>query len=262
MTARLKPDTGAVDQYAQGFAARWDELIDWDRRRAMERRFLIGVLAGALGRRLIDIACGTGFHAALFAGAGFQVDAADGSAEMIEAARANLDRSGLDVNVKQMDWAELGSMSVPRYDVAVCLGSSLPHAGPEERAALLSRTHDLLVPGGLLLADHRNFDHIVEHQAIPPGRSVYGTAVKVSLVAADREQTTFGYRYADGFHRTLTVCSLRFNEARAELSAAGFGRVDSFGDQRLVRAADDSGFYLHRAVRGAGERPSNGRRLP
>jgi SAM-dependent methyltransferase len=251
VTARLLAGPAIADQYAQGFAARWDELIDWDRRHAVEGRFLAGALTGAPGRRLIDIACGTGFHAALFARAGFQVDAADGSAEMVQAARANLGRTGLGVKVEQMDWAELAPMSVPRYDIAVCLGSSLPHARPAQRAGLLRRVHDLLVPGGVLLVGHRNFDHIVEHQAMPPGVSVYGGAVEVSLVAADPEQTTFGYRYADGFHRTLTVCSLRFDETRSELATAGFGQVSSFGDQRPVELAGRSGFYLHRAVRAA-----------
>ena len=86
---------------------------------------------------------------------------------------------------------------------------------------------------------------------MPPGRSVYAGNVEVSLVASDRASTTFGYRYADGFFRTLTVESLRFDELRADLAAAGFGRIDSFGDQRLIESADSSGFFLHRAHRTA-----------
>ena len=144
-----------------------------------------------------------------------------------------------------------GRSLAPGYDAVICLGSSMPHAGAHQRRLLLSRIQDLLKPGGVLLVDHRNFDYIVDHQAMPPGRSVYAGNVTVSLVASDTASTTFGYQYTDGFYRTLTVESLGFDELRQELRAAGFGRVESFGDQRLISSADDSGFFFHRAIRTA-----------
>jgi glycine/sarcosine N-methyltransferase len=247
MTARV-----VSDQYADGFAARWDELVDWQRRLEVEGDFLDRIIAGSSpGRALLDVACGTGFHAAHFCAVGYQVDATDGSAEMVDRARANLAALGTGIRIEQMSWQDLRPLSVPRYDAVVCLGSSLPHAGTDQRRAVLSRIHDLLCVGGVLLVDHRNFDHIVEHQAMPPGRSVYAGNVEVSLVASDADTTSFGYRYADGFFRTLTVESLRFARLRDDLRRAGFGQIDSFGDQRPVESADDSGFFLHRAVRTA-----------
>lgn len=247
MTARVM-----TDQYAQGFAARWDELVDWQRRLEVEGDFLDRILAeSAPGRDLLDIACGTGFHAAHFCTVGYRVDATDGSAEMVARARANLAGFGTGVRIEQLSWEELGPLSVPRYDVVVCLGSSLPHARTDQRLAVLRRVHGLLRPGGVMLVDHRNFDYIADRQAMPPGRSVYSGNVEVSLVASDTDTTSFGYRYADGFFRTLTVESLRFAQLRDDLRSAGFGRIDSFGDQRPVESADDSGFFLHRAVRTA-----------
>ncbi len=251
MTAQL-----VIDQYGQGFAARWDELVDWQRRLEVEGDFLDRVVAGTSpGRALFDIACGTGFHAAHFGRSGYSVDASDGSAEMVERARTNLAALGTGVRVEQLSWEDLHPLSVPRYDAVICLGSSMPHAGAGQRRALLRRLHDLLRVGGVLLVDHRNFDYIVDHQQMPPGRSVYAGNVEVSLVASDQATTSFGYRYADGFFRTLTVESLRFEQIRAELHEAGFGQIDSFGDQRPRNCADDSGFFLHRAVRTAPDAP-------
>jgi SAM-dependent methyltransferase len=250
MTARV-----LTDQYAQGFAARWDELVDWQRRLEVEGDFLDRLVTDALpGRDLLDIACGTGFHAAHFAAAGYRVDATDGSAEMVERARANLAGFGDGVRIEQLSWEELRPLSVPHYDAVICLGSSLPHARADQRRAALRRVHDLLRVGGVLLVDHRNFDYIADRQAMPPGRSVYSGNVEVSLVASDADTTSFGYRYADGFFRTLTVESLRLAQLRDDLRGAGFGRIDSFCDQRPVESADDSGFFLHRAVRTAPER--------
>lgn len=247
MTARV-----LTDQYAQGFAARWDELVDWQRRLEVEGDFLDRIVTGSSpGRALLDIACGTGFHAAHFRTTGYRVDATDGSAEMVDRARANLAGFGAGIRIEQMSWEDLRPLSVPRYDAVICLGSSLPHADADLRRAVLRRVHDLLCVGGVLLVDHRNFDYIVDHQAMPPGRSVYSGNVEVTLVASDTDTTSFGYRYADGFFRTLTVESLRFAQLRDDLRSAGFGHLDSFGDQRLIESADDSGFFLHRAVRTA-----------
>jgi SAM-dependent methyltransferase len=252
MTAQL-----VIDQYGQGFAARWDELVDWRRRLEVEANFLDRVVAGSSpGRALFDIACGTGFHAAHFSRSGYTVDATDGSAEMVERARANLAAAGIGVRIEQMSWEELRPLSADRYDAVICLGSSMPHAGAVQRRALLQRIHELLALDGVLLVDHRNFDYIVDHQQLPPGRSVYAGDVEVSLVASDQASTTFGYRYADGFFRTLTVESLRFEQIRDELGEAGFGDIESFGDQQLRDSADDSGFFLHRAVRTAPNTPS------
>lgn len=243
-----------ADQYAAGFAARWDELVDWERREQLEAEFLASLLPAAgdgvaRAPRVLDMACGTGFHAALLARSGHDVTAADGSAEMVEAARTNLGRLGLDVPVAVGDWEQLAAPGDAGYDAVVCLGSSIPHADPARRVEVLRRVHDALAPGGTLVLDHRNFDHIVEHGQMPPGRSVYGGAVQVELVDADAERTVFGYRYPDGFYRTLTIASLRFDDLRADLVAAGFDRVESFGDQRPVDHVDDSGFFMHRAVR-------------
>lgn len=251
MTAQL-----VIDQYGHGFAARWDELVDWRRRLEVEADFLDRVVAGTSpGRALFDIACGTGFHAAHFSRSGFAVDATDGSSEMVERARANLVAVGTGVRVEQMSWEDLRPLSSARYDAVICLGSSMPHAGAAQRRALLRRIHGLLAVGGVLLVDHRNFDYIVDHQQMPPGRSVYAGDVEVSLVASDQASTSFGYRYADGFFRTLTVESLRFDQLREDLYGAGFARIESFGDQRPRDAADDSGFFLHRAVRTAPDAP-------
>ncbi len=184
MTAQL-----TLDQYGQGFAARWDELVDWQRRLEVEGAFLNRVVAGtSAGRELLDIACGTGFHAAHFARSGYRVDAADGSAEMVERARANLIDLGGGIRIEQMSWQALRPLSAHRYDAVICLGSSMPHASAEQRRALLRRIHGLLAVGGVLLVDHRNFDYIVDHQQMPPGRSVYAGKVAVSLEASDQAE--------------------------------------------------------------------------
>jgi hypothetical protein len=53
-----------------------DELIDWPKRLASEAPFYRGLFDRVGVRRLVDVACGTRRHAALFHSWGLQVQAA------------------------------------------------------------------------------------------------------------------------------------------------------------------------------------------
>ena len=51
-----------INEYTSEFVDRWDELIDWDKRRAAENGFFESVLNNNGARTVLDIACGTGYH--------------------------------------------------------------------------------------------------------------------------------------------------------------------------------------------------------
>jgi SAM-dependent methyltransferase len=101
----------------------FDELIDWPKRLANEAPFYRGLFDRVGVRRLVDVACGTGRHAALFHSWGLQVQAADLSPRMIALAR-NLfgEPAGLQWVVSGFDQSvELAGS----FDAAVCAGNSL-----------------------------------------------------------------------------------------------------------------------------------------
>ncbi len=49
-------------EYIRSFVAKWDELIDWDRRTSSEGEFFIEILRQHGARKVLDAATGTGFH--------------------------------------------------------------------------------------------------------------------------------------------------------------------------------------------------------
>ncbi len=49
-------------EYITSFVDKWDELIDWRGRAESEGQFFIDILRARGKERVLDVACGTGFH--------------------------------------------------------------------------------------------------------------------------------------------------------------------------------------------------------
>ncbi|MFV1964512.1 MAG: class I SAM-dependent methyltransferase [Pirellulaceae bacterium] len=101
----------------------YDRLIDWPKRLGHEEPFY-RQLFGELGARsVVDVACGSGRHAAMFHSWGLRVEGADVSPHMIEAARtANGSSDDLNWVVRAFD--QPIHPQIP-FDVSVCVGNSL-----------------------------------------------------------------------------------------------------------------------------------------
>lgn len=127
----------------------YEAMIDWPKRLAHEGPFFRRHFAAAQVARVLDCACGSGHHAALFHGWGLQVEGADLSPSMIELARARHgEPAGLTWRVRGFDQPVAGD----RFDAVACLGNSLALA-PDEAvaAAALARMLAAVRPGGLVI---------------------------------------------------------------------------------------------------------------
>jgi SAM-dependent methyltransferase len=113
------PVDNVFDEWTQVF----DELIDWPKRLANEAPFHRGLFDRVGVRRLVDVACGTGRHAAMFHSWGLHVQAADISPKMIGLAR---DLFG---EPPGLQWVVRGFNEPVEpaggFDAAVCVGNSL-----------------------------------------------------------------------------------------------------------------------------------------
>lgn len=133
--------------FLESRVALYDALVDWPKRLATETPFYRKLFAEVGARRVLDAACGTGRHAAMFHAWGLEVEGADLSADMIAASRAQFgDPAGL-------RWVQRSFDAPPAtpgtFDVALCIGNSLalaPDMDTVQRAvrAMLSA----LRPGG------------------------------------------------------------------------------------------------------------------
>jgi SAM-dependent methyltransferase len=103
----------------------YDALIDWPKRLANEGPFLRAVFDRCGARRVLDAACGTGQHAAMFHSWGLVVEGADVSPAMIARCRQQFGESGT------LRWTVRGfeEPAPAAFDAVVCLGNSLALAG-------------------------------------------------------------------------------------------------------------------------------------
>jgi SAM-dependent methyltransferase len=101
----------------------YDAMIDWPKRLANERPFYRHWFDQAGVKSVVDVACGTGRHAAMFHDWGIRVEGADLSAAMVELAKTRFGESA------DLRWFQRGFDApvdaAESFDAAICVGNSL-----------------------------------------------------------------------------------------------------------------------------------------
>ncbi len=145
----------------------YDALIDWPKRLAHEGPFFRRLFGRIDARRVLDAACGSGRHAAMFHAWDLEVEAADNSPAMIARAKALFgqsgDESGNEAGRQERSprWKVRGFSEpvLPRapFDAAVCFGYSLALAPDLTTAeAAIQQMLAAVRPGGLLIVQLLN----------------------------------------------------------------------------------------------------------
>ncbi len=136
----------------------FDVMTDWPARLAYEMPFLQRQIEPR-GRRVLDAACGTGWHSIALAQAGYRVTGADISPAMIARARANAKAQGVSVKFAAASFEDLPAVTDGDFDAVLCLGNSLVHVLDEDALrASLAAMAACLRPGGVLIAHNLNYD--------------------------------------------------------------------------------------------------------
>lgn len=127
----------------------YDAMIDWPKRLAHEEPFYRRLFQRTGARRIVDVACGTGRHAAMFRSWGLDVEGSDVSPGMIDRARRAFGES------ENLQWSVRGFHEPIRphepFDAALCVGNSLALA-PDE-PTVRRAIHEMLAAvrsGGLI----------------------------------------------------------------------------------------------------------------
>ena len=242
-----------INEYTSEFVDRWDELIDWDKRRAAENGFFESVLNNNGARTVLDIACGTGYHTVNLYLSGFVVTGSDGSANMVEKANENAARSGLkNQRLVEAQWTSL-SAAFPneKFDAIICLGNAFTHLfDDEERRQALGEIYRLLNHRGVAVIDHRNYDAMLDKGFSSKHQSYYlGETVDVQPENVSEESVRLKYSYADGSVHHLTVCPIRQDRLTGLLQETGFQQVERYGDFKAEYDHYDPDFIIQVATK-------------
>lgn len=111
------------------------------------------------GAPVLDCACGIGTDALALARRGFKVTATDGSSSMVARAGRRLAGYASQVSVMQSRWEELPTRLTERFDLAICLGNAMVHAGSRPgMVESLEAIRSVLKPNGKIVVDSRNWE--------------------------------------------------------------------------------------------------------
>jgi len=140
------------------------DLIYGDKPYAAEAAFVLRQLERQMGRRprtLLDIACGTGRHAAEFAAAGIEVTGVDINGQLLEHARER--NPGIDFVQQDMTALDLGDV---RFEAITCLFDSIGYPQRNELVlATLGAACRQLADGGVLAVEFLHAPAMILHSA-------------------------------------------------------------------------------------------------
>jgi SAM-dependent methyltransferase len=235
-------------------AADYDTFVDWNKRLVREAPFFGSQFEAHGVRRVLDVGCGSGMHAIMWAKWGLDVTGVDPDASMLAQAEANRAAAQADVDAASgsIAFAEggfggLAGLGLGTFDAVTCTGNALPHVdGVDGLRAALADFGAVLRPGGLLVLHLLNHDRLIAGQvrSIPPvvRETAAGTRVFLRVMDYAPGKILFDFvtmtRPADAWEtgaawdvasRRSAHTALPGDVLMPSLREAGFGEIARFG---------------------------------
>ena len=233
--------------FYDGLGCDYDLMVSWEQRLAREKPFFERVFAECGARRVLDAACGTGMHVIAFARGGRDCTGTDLSPIMVEKARQNARDAGVQARFEIAGFGELKSRIGGLFDAVTCVGNSLPHLLDEESLrTCLADFASLLVPGGVLVIQNRNYDRLLKERQrfmppvsrgegegetlflriteYPPPGAAADEAVDFTLLTLKKRSGAWTMQA-----RSTPLRALRRSTLESELTRAGFVSVRAYG---------------------------------
>ena len=234
-------------EYVHSFVEKWDELIDWERRREGEGQFFIEQLKKKGCKTVLDVATGTGFHSVQLLNAGFDVTSVDGSPTMLAKAFENARHRGHILQTVLADWRWLNKDLHGQFDAVVCLGNSFTHLFKEQdRRKALAEFYAALNHDGILILDQRNYDSILDNGFSTKHTYYYcGDSISAEPIHVDEGLTRFEYTFPDKTKFHLNMFPLRQAYLRQLMHEVGYQRIETFGDFEETYHQDEPDFFIH-----------------
>ncbi|MFW9845134.1 MAG: class I SAM-dependent DNA methyltransferase [Candidatus Thorarchaeota archaeon] len=144
-------------------ALAYDNSIDWGARLRREVPFLKQSMNLSAPVRLLDMACGTGRHAAALSSPVVIVTAFDSSESMIVEAKKHAVEKDVSVSFLVADMQDFTSIIDGPFDFALCLGNSLALLPNFEALSnTVSNVHNIMDSGGAFVFQVLNFQEILQ----------------------------------------------------------------------------------------------------
>jgi 2-polyprenyl-3-methyl-5-hydroxy-6-metoxy-1,4-benzoquinol methylase len=148
--------------------------------------------------KILDVACGTGNTFVAFTREGMNIYGTDGSAQMLQKARANCENINVSSEKLVLDpicWTDkkqfLNRFGKGEFDVILNTANSFCHLPPVDAymQTALATFHDLLKPGGMLIIDTKKYVMSHIEQGVQFYKELRFGAEREWIERTDREET-------------------------------------------------------------------------
>ncbi len=235
-----------MDQFSSDFAARWDELVGWEKRSEADTNFLLSLINKFNCQNTLDVALGTGFHSIKLLKAGKKVKSVDISQAMIDVARKNAANYGVELDALCSDWIELSKKTSEKFDCIICLGNSLACEMDSEKRQISARNwSDLLTENGIIIVDRRNYESLLAGSYNTDSKGQYFGETKITFSKIAPDETIFSYTFSDGRTFDLRMFPILDKQIRELFSDVSFSPVEVYGDRKLSCNDKNVAFYLY-----------------
>ena len=148
----------------------YDLQVDWKKRMEKEREFFENIFNSRKISRVLDIGCGTGHHAELFAEYAEEVAAIDPDPDMIEYSKNNTIKSK-NITLYKAGFEDLDKIPEGKFDLITSIGNTLPLLGDRKKIKqALKKIKGRLSENGIVVLQFLNFSSktIEENNYYPP----------------------------------------------------------------------------------------------
>jgi SAM-dependent methyltransferase len=208
-------------------------------------------------REILELACGTGRHAAELEKFGYQVTAIDHSPDMIDIARRRAINNGSKIVFAIGDMQHF-ELPAKEYDAAVCLFDSIGYLKTDKAIAkTFARIRDRLRPNGVFVFEFWHAPAMLNHYSplrVRKWKIANSEIVRTSETTLDRENRLANVRYTVDERNDDGTCSQLYEshtnrffsveEMKTLVSCAKFDPVKFFAGFDMRTPVNDDTWHI------------------
>jgi len=239
-----------TDQFSK-IAKDYDKLYSWDKRAKDEHDFFASIIKQHNIKKILDCACGTGFHIVMLSNLGVEITGSDISKSLLERAKSNLKKEKIQAKLVQSSWQKLPQKINEKFDLLLCIGNSLTLLLDDaEIEKSLKSMYAMLNENGLIVVQNRNIDQMLikkprtsfaEYETdnfVLYINKYYDDKISLNIFNINTEQET-----ADINYNKFDLNLLTKNKLEKVAKKSGFNDVQFFGNYRFnkyIKSKSDS----------------------
>ncbi len=142
-------------------SVQYDSMIPFEKAVELKKKLFKNILRDN-HKTIADIGCGTGSDSIALAEMGYNVKSFDPSAQMLDKAKLNANKRGLDLNSYQFGASQIPDDFNGKFDIVISIGNTFANIEKESFQPSVKKCYDLLKEQGSLFIQVLNYKLIIK----------------------------------------------------------------------------------------------------